>query len=144
MKTLVFFLGLALLETAPQGTSQTESLCTVLADAALHDGSVVTVEGVYLRVPHGSIITAPDCSLSPRAVANVRLAADFRQKDRVMKTLWSLTEKQKPVKVVLKGTLHVAKKEQGFGQGVEPYEIEVVKYLAAEPYIEHSPDQPKP
>jgi len=59
-----------------------------------------------------------------------------------MKTLWSLTEKRKPVDVVLKGTFHVAKQEQGFGQSVEPYEIEVMEILSAQPYKNQNSSKP--
>jgi hypothetical protein len=108
-----------------------DPLCKLLAHASRYDNTTVTVEGVYLRLPHGSVLTAPRCLLSPRPAANLRLAPDFHQKDKIMKTLWSLTEKWEPVKVILRGKLRVAKQGQGFGQGVEPYEIEVSKFLSA-------------
>lgn len=147
MKILTFVYGLVLIAIVVGGQKfpppNPQPLCELLADASGHDGSVVIVQGVYLRLPHGAVLTAPGCPLSPRAVANLRLASSFHQKkDRIMKTLWSLTEKWKPVKVTLKGTLHVARHEQGFGQGVEPYEIEVIQYLSAEPYEEKLPEKP--
>lgn len=108
-----------------------EPLCKLLADAKQFDNTMVTVEGVYLRLPHGSVLTAPGCSLSPRPVANLRLVPGFHQKDEVMRTLWSLTEKGKPAKVILRGSLRVAKQGEGFGQGVEPYEISVTRFLSA-------------
>lgn len=115
-------------------------LCELLANAADHDGDIITVRGIYLRMPYGSILTAPGCTLSPPPDVNLRMAPEFHQKkDRIMKTIWSLTEKWKPVKVTLKGRLHVAKREQGFGQGVEPYEIEVIQYLSAARYNEQNP-----
>jgi hypothetical protein len=137
------FLGFTGQADVPKQARQPESLCELLTGAAQHDGSIVTVEGVYLRLPHGSVLTTPGCSLYPNAYTNLRLAPGFHQKkDRTMKTLWSLTEKMKPAKVVLMGTFHVAKSGQCFGQDCEPYEIEVTQYLSAEPYSEQIPNKP--
>ena len=47
-------------------TVKDAKLCKILAEAAQHDNAIVTLEGVYLRLPHGAILTAPDCTLSPR------------------------------------------------------------------------------
>lgn len=139
MKMLLLLLGLTSVAVAfgqakLQENSHAVPLCHLLAEAAKYDRTVVTVEGVYIKMPHGSVLTAPGCPLSPRPDVNLRSAPGFHQRDHIMKVLWSLTEKREPVEVVLEGTLHVAKMEQGFGQGVEPYEIEVTRYLSAEPY----------
>lgn len=146
MKVLLLLLALGSVAVAfgqakPQNNSSAVPLCHLLADAAKYDGTIVTVEGVYLKMPHGSVLTAPRCPLSPRPDVNLRSAPGFHQRDHVMKVLWSLTEKREPVKVVLEGTLHVAEMEQGFGQGVEPYEIEVTRYLSAEAYSGQGPEK---
>ncbi len=36
-------------------------VCNILADAAKYDGKDVAVRGLYYRVTHGSILTAPAC-----------------------------------------------------------------------------------
>jgi hypothetical protein len=146
MLVIILELALAGIQTvgnpALQGAAAGEPLCKMLGRASEVDRSVVIVEGVYIRTIHGTVLTAPGCAAIPRATVNLRLAEGFHQQDHVMKALWSLTRGRKAVVVVVQGSFHVAGKDQGFGPGVEPYEIEVTKFLSAETYADQNPKQP--
>jgi hypothetical protein len=133
---------LALLGLATQGATMSDDecfssfpqavpLCTLLAEAEQHDESSVLVEGVYLRQEHGIILTViTECAVS-RPFVNLRLAPGYKQRDKVIDTLNSLTRKRKAVKVRILGTFRVAPKGKTFGQGGDHYEIEVIAVLCA-------------
>jgi hypothetical protein len=109
---------------------QAVPLCTLLAEAREHDDSSVLVEGIYLRQEHGSLLTATGCSVS-RPLVNIRSAPGFKQNDKVIDTLNSLTRKRKAVNVKILGMFHVAPKGRTFGPGGDPYEIEMIAVLCA-------------
>ena len=105
-------------------------LCTLLAEAKEHDDSSVLVEGIYVRQEHGSLLTTTACAVS-RPFVNLRSAPGFKQRDKVIDTLNSLTAKRKAVNVKILGMFHVAPKGQTFGPGGDHYEIEVITVLCA-------------
>jgi hypothetical protein len=102
-------------------------LCRVLADAPRYDGKDVTVNGLYYRVIHGSILTAPECRATK---VNMRSAADWRGEKRVVDVLNSLTRRNQPADVVLRGTFRAAH-DGCFGQTCSLFEIEEHELLCA-------------
>jgi hypothetical protein len=115
-------------EKACSATAEAIPLCRVLADAPKYDGKDVTVEGLYYRVIHGSILTAPACRTMK---VNMRSAADWHGDKHVVSVLNSLTRQNQPADVILRGTFRVAH-EGCFGQTCSLFEIETHELLCAQ------------
>lgn len=142
MKPLVItalLLGVSFRQTPPSvencSTIQSMPLCLMLMNAQQNDNLVVTVRGLYLRMPHGAVLTVESCPQVSQPTVNLTDAKDFVPKhDDTMKTLNALGEKRKTAEVVLTGKFHVASAGHGFGQGNESWEIEVSSIQCAVAY----------
>jgi hypothetical protein len=108
-------------------------LCDALAAASQHNGKTILVEGLYMRVFHGSILSAPGCTAVEHPEVDLRTSPTFHGSKTDLAVLNKLTAKGGPVDVVLMGTLRVARKGQCFGQTCQPYEIVVSKLLRPSP-----------
>ena len=113
---------------------ESKPLCSLLMEATQHDNSNVTVRGLYLKMPHGMVLTTEECPGLSRDTVSLTTSTMFFVNKQTWKTLSLLTRRRKPAEVVLTGRFHVAAQGQVFGQGNELYEIELVSILCAEPY----------
>lgn len=116
-------------EKSCSATANALPLCTVLARPAQFDGQDITVTALYRMVIHGSILTSPDCG-----DVNLRGASDYTAEKRASQVIRSAMKRNQfqAVKVVLKGTFHVAHEGQCFGQDCLQYEVEDHALLCAE------------
>jgi len=123
--------------------AQAVPICTVLENPAKYDGKLITVEGLYRPVIHGSVLYGSACS---ETYVNMRAAADDKKDKHASKVMRSLTKKEQfqPVEVVLRGTFRAAQEGHCFGQNCLLYEIEEHELLCArtlEPFHENKTSQ---
>lgn len=123
----------ASLERASAGQKPPLQLCEALAEAGNYAEKMIVVEGSYMRVFHGAILSAPGCTAVERPEANLKMSPAFHAKKPDLALMNKRASKGEAVHVVLMGTLRVAKVGHCFGQACEPYEIEVVQLLRAYP-----------
>jgi hypothetical protein len=137
MRALLLFLALAVGTSSGAKPSQkpTEtpiSLCRLLREAQQHDGSLVSVSGIYIRTEHGAILTDTGCDQS-RPVINLRGTSQLELKSEANRRLVSLLKKRRAARVTISGEFHVAPKEHAFGPGGELYELEMTAIVNAMP-----------
>jgi hypothetical protein len=143
MRALLLFLALTVGTRSGSKPSQKPietavSLCRLLTEAQQHDGSLVTVSGIYIRTEHGAILTDTGCD-QPRPVINLRDTSQLDLKSEANRRLVSLLKKRRAVRVTLSGEFHVAPKEHVFGPGGDLYELEMTAILNAMPAEDPAP-----
>ena len=105
-------------------------LCMVLSHPSSYDNSEITVRGRYRMVLHGTVLMSTDCGAT---LVNLRQASDYKSNPDSERVVRAITKRDQyqSVEVVMRGSFHVAKQGQCFGQNCLEYEFEDHEILCA-------------